>query len=123
MWNARIASCAARLSLARSKGVMGARLSCSPISTATGGTSPASQTLKFDVKPRTGYLDVVARGTLDLAGAQAALAELLADAARRHQPRILLDCSRLVGTWGPDERYTVGSFIATEMERRESQFP
>jgi hypothetical protein len=79
--------------------------------------------LKFDVEPRVGYLYVTATGKLDVAGAEAALAEMFGVAARAHQPRILLDCSRLAGPWGPDERYLVGSFIAAEMERRASQFP
>jgi len=79
--------------------------------------------LRFDVEPRVGYLYVTITGQLDVAGAEAALAEMFGVAARAHQPRILLDCSRLAGEWGPDERYTVGSFIAAEMERRASQFP
>jgi hypothetical protein len=48
---------------------------------------------------------------------------MFSTAALAHQPRMLLDCSRIVGEWGPDERYTVGSFIAAEMARRASQFP
>lgn len=79
--------------------------------------------LHFDVEPRVGYLYVTVTGEIDVAGAQAVLAEMLGIAARAHQPRILLDCSRVAGTWGPDERYTVGSFIAAEMERRASEFP
>ena len=78
--------------------------------------------LRFDVEPRVGYLYVTITGQLDVAGAEAALAEMFGVAARAHQPRILLDCSRLAGTWGPDERYVIGSFIAAEMERRASQF-
>jgi hypothetical protein len=79
--------------------------------------------LHFEAEPRMGYLYVMASGELDVPGAQNALAEMLADAARRHQPRILLDCSRLLGQWGPDERYVIGSFIASEMQRRAGQFP
>ena len=79
--------------------------------------------LRFDTEPRRGYLYVNATGTLELAAAQSALAEMFGIAARAHQSRILLDCSRVAGPWGPDERYTVGSFIAAEMERRASQFP
>ena len=78
--------------------------------------------LRFDAEPRRGYLYVTASGELDVPGAEAALAGMLADAARSHQPKILLDCSRLQGQWGPDERYAVGSFIAAEMQRRASQF-
>ena len=79
--------------------------------------------LNFDVEPRVGYLYVTVTGQLEVAKAEGALAEVFGIAARTRQPRILLDCSRLAGTWGPDERYTVGSFIAAELERRESQFP
>ena len=79
--------------------------------------------LHFDIEPRRGYLYVTASGALDVASAESAIAEMLGMAARAHQPRILLDCSRLAGDWGPDERYTVGSFIAAEMERRAHQFP
>lgn len=79
--------------------------------------------LHLETEPRRGYLYVTATGELDVAGAEAALAEMFGSAARAHQPRILLDCSRVGGNWGPDERYTIGSFIATEMERRASQFP
>jgi hypothetical protein len=79
--------------------------------------------LHFETEPRRGYLYVTASGELDVAGAEVALAEMLGIAARAHQPRILLDCSRLAGEWGPDERYTIGSFIAAEMERRANQFP
>jgi hypothetical protein len=79
--------------------------------------------LHFETEPRRGYLYVTVTGQLDVAGAQAALAEMFGLAARAHLSRILLDCSRVAGEWGPDERYTVGSFIAAEMERRASQFP
>ncbi len=79
--------------------------------------------LRFETEPRRGYLYVTVTGQLDVAGAEAALAELFGVAARAHQPRILLDCSRAGGTWGPDERYAVGAFIAAEMERRANQFP
>jgi hypothetical protein len=78
--------------------------------------------LHLDVEPRVGYLYVTASGALDVAGAEAALAGMFAAAAQARQSRILLDCSRLAGTWGPDERYVIGSFIAAEMERRASQF-
>src|SRR5690348_3480092 len=77
--------------------------------------------LHLDVEPRVGYLYVTASGALDVAGAEAALAGMFAAAAQARQSRILLDCSRLAGTWGPDERYVIGSFIAAEMERRASQ--
>ena len=79
--------------------------------------------LHFDTEPRRGYLYITVKGELDVAGAEAALAEVFGIAARAHQPRILLDCSRVRGEWGPDERYTIGSFIAAEMERRASHFP
>jgi hypothetical protein len=79
--------------------------------------------LHFETEPRRGYLYVTVTGRLDVAGAQAGLAEMFGVAARAHQARILLDCSRLAGEWGPDERYAVGSFIAAEMERRANQFP
>jgi hypothetical protein len=79
--------------------------------------------LHFETEPRRGYLYVTISGELDLAGAETALAEVFGIAAHAHQSRILLDCSRVAGEWGPDERYTVGSFIAAEMERRASQFP
>lgn len=79
--------------------------------------------LHFDVEPRRGYLYITLTGELGVAAAEATLAEIFDIAARAHQPRILLDCSRVAGQWGPDERYTVGSFIAAEMERRSSQFP
>ncbi|HET7362885.1 MAG TPA: hypothetical protein VFJ70_04845 [Burkholderiales bacterium] len=79
--------------------------------------------LNFDVEPRVGYLYVTATGRLEIADAERALAEMFSIAARAHQPRMLLDCSRLAAEWGSDERYTVGSFIAAEMERRASQFP
>ena len=79
--------------------------------------------LHFDIEPRVGYLYVAATGQLDVAGAETALAEMFGAAARAHQSRILLVCSRLLGPWGPDERYAVGSFIAAEMERRANQFP
>jgi len=79
--------------------------------------------LHFETEPRRGYLYVTASGELDVASAEAALAEMFAAAAHAHQPRILLDCSRVAGAWGPDERYTIGSFIAAEMERRAQQFP
>jgi hypothetical protein len=79
--------------------------------------------LHFEVEPRKGYLYVLASGELDVPAAQNALAEMFADAARRNQSRILLDCSRLQGQWGADERYVIGSFIAAEMQRRAGQFP
>jgi len=79
--------------------------------------------LHFDIEPRVGYFYVTASGELEVARAEAALAGMFAAAAQARQPRILLDCSRLAGTWGADERYAIGSFIATEMERRASQFP
>jgi hypothetical protein len=79
--------------------------------------------LHFETEPRRGYLYVSVSGELDVAGAETALAEMFAVAASAHQPRILLDCSRVGGAWGPDERYTVGSFLAAEMERRANQFP
>ncbi|HZD20109.1 MAG TPA: hypothetical protein VE325_05505 [Burkholderiales bacterium] len=79
--------------------------------------------LHFETEPRRGYLYVTLSGELEVASAEAALAEMFGIAARAHQSRILLDCSRVAGEWGPDERYAVGSFIAAEMERRANQFP
>ena len=78
--------------------------------------------LHFETEPRRGYLYVTVTGELDVAGAEAALAGMFGTAAHAHQPRILLDCSRVGGKWGPDERYAIGSFIAAEMERRAHQF-
>src|SRR5947209_5957044 len=112
---------------------MDARRFSLPISTAIGGSSPPARRgicrrlhwpmLHFDTEPRRGYLYVTVTGQLDVAGAETGLAEMFDVAARAHQSRILLDCSRVGGQWGPDERYTVGSFIAAEMERRANHFP
>jgi hypothetical protein len=79
--------------------------------------------LHFETEPRRGYLYVSVTGTLEVAAAEGALAEMFGIAARARESRILLDCSRVAGAWGPDERYTVGSFIAAEMERRAGEFP
>ena len=79
--------------------------------------------LRFDVEPRVGYLYASLTGELTVSDAQATIRELLRAAAREKQPRILVDCSRLRGEWGPDERYAVGAFIADEVQRVAGQFP
>jgi hypothetical protein len=44
-------------------------------------------------------------------------------AASQKQSKILIDCSRVTGTWTPDDRYAFGSFLAAEVQRRATQFP
>jgi hypothetical protein len=79
--------------------------------------------LHFEVEPRAGYLYVTLTGELQVASAEARLRELFAIAARQRQPRMLIDCSRVTGTWTPDDRYAVGSFLAVEAQRMAGQFP
>src|SRR2546423_13178526 len=79
--------------------------------------------LRFDVEPRVGYLYVNVNGELDVDSAQNALRNMLGIAARERQARMLIDCTRLQGHWGPDERYAFGSFLAAEVQRLTGQFP
>ncbi len=79
--------------------------------------------LSFDIEPRVGYLYVAASGALELGEAEAKFTEVIAAAARLKQAKILIDCSRLTGSWTPADRYAFGSYLASEVERRASQFP
>ncbi len=73
--------------------------------------------LQTELEPRQGYLHAALSGELTLAGAKAAYTTILLGAARYGQPRILMDCTRLRGTWTPDERLAFGSFMAEEQAR------
>jgi hypothetical protein len=79
--------------------------------------------LNFDIEPRVGYLYVTLAGALELGEAEAKFSEMLVAAARLKQSKILIDCTRVTGTWTPDDRYAFGSHLAAEVERRASQFP
>jgi hypothetical protein len=79
--------------------------------------------LHLNVEPRSGYLYASVSGELTVAAAQDGLRELFATASRHGQPRILIDVSRLQAEWGPQERYEVGAFIASQVERAASLFP
>ena len=79
--------------------------------------------LRFDVEPRVGYLYASLTGELTISDAQATIRALLGAAAREKQPRILVDCSRLSGSWSHDDRYAFGSFLAAEVLRRAGEFP
>lgn len=79
--------------------------------------------LSFDIEPRIGHLYVTLAGELELGAAEAKFSEMLVAAASLRQSKILIDCSRVAGTWTPDERYAFGAHLAAEVQRRSGQFP
>jgi hypothetical protein len=79
--------------------------------------------LQLTLESRQGYLYAGVTGELTVPGAQDALREVFAAAVRQGQPRMLIDSSRLNAVWGPQERYEIGAFIASQVERIASQFP
>jgi hypothetical protein len=79
--------------------------------------------LSFDIEPRVGYLYVTLVGELELGAAQGKFSEMLVTAAGLRQSKMLIDCSRVGGGWSPDDRYAFGAYLASEVQRRSSQFP
>jgi hypothetical protein len=79
--------------------------------------------LRYEVEPRVGYLYVTVSGQITLPGAQGIFTEILANAARHGQPRILLDCTRMQGEWKVEDRYSFGAFAAEQQSRAAKQFP
>ncbi len=77
--------------------------------------------LHTELEPRRGYLYAMLSGDLTLAGAKAAYTAILQGAAQYAQTRILMDCTRIRGTWTPDERLAFGAYMAEEQARLASQ--
>ena len=78
--------------------------------------------LRLDVEPRVGYLYANVSGQFTLSSARAIFSQLLAQATRYGRPRIFMDCTRVVGEMGSDERMAYGTFIAEEQRRVAGQF-
>src|SRR3954468_21367191 len=78
--------------------------------------------LKYEVEPRRGYLYVTLSGELTVPDAQGAYSGILQAAARQKLPRILLDCTRLTGTWEQKHRLAFGAYMAGEQNRMLGQF-
>ena len=78
--------------------------------------------LQFDLEQRPGYLYVTVRGVLSVDGAIAAFREVMQAALAARQPKLLLDCSGIVGQWASSSRYAFGDFVANEQRRVMAQF-
>ena len=78
--------------------------------------------MRLELEPRGGYVYATVSGEVELSEAQGLFRELLAGAARYGFPRILMDCTRVTGTWNPEDRMAFGTFMAAEQQRMAAQF-
>ena len=79
--------------------------------------------LSVELEPRPGYVYARLSGAFTLESGKAVYRIALDEAARRGQPKILLDASAITGEMTVNDRLEFGTFVAEEQKRVLPQLP